>query len=72
VHTCFFYNDYKKIIKKNNVPFLQDDSQDLTRSKSKKRAFSLLDRLISTSIVAPLTIGFWRSVWASMDRHAEL
>ncbi|XP_071561046.1 uncharacterized protein [Temnothorax nylanderi] len=47
-------------------------SEDLKRSKSKKRAFSLLDILISTSILAPFAIGFWRGVWGCMDRHAEL
>ncbi|KYQ51821.1 hypothetical protein ALC60_09022 [Trachymyrmex zeteki] len=47
-------------------------SKDLERSRRKKRAFSLFDTLISLSIVAPLSIGFWRGVWASMDHHAEL
>ncbi|XP_024892789.1 uncharacterized protein LOC112468173 isoform X1 [Temnothorax curvispinosus] len=47
-------------------------SENLKRSKSKKRAFSLLDILISTSILAPFAIGFWRGVWGCMDRHAEL
>ncbi|XP_018407472.1 PREDICTED: uncharacterized protein LOC108783411 [Cyphomyrmex costatus] len=51
---------------------IKGSSEDLKRSRRKKRAFSLLDTLISTSIVAPLSIGFWRGVWATMDRHAEL
>ncbi|XP_012061780.1 PREDICTED: uncharacterized protein LOC105625047 [Atta cephalotes] len=51
---------------------IKKSAEDLKRSRRKKRAFSLLDTLISTSIVAPLSIGFWRSIWASMDHHAEL
>lgn len=50
----------------------EQSSEDLKRSRSKKRAFSLLDTLISASIIAPLAIGFWRGVWASMDCYAEL
>lgn len=45
---------------------------DLKRSKSKKRAFSLFDTMISMIIIAPLSIGFWRGLWECMDRHAEL
>ncbi|KYN44622.1 hypothetical protein ALC56_01065 [Trachymyrmex septentrionalis] len=50
---------------------IKGSSKDLKRRR-KKRAFSLLDILISTSIVAPLSIGFWRGVWSSMDYRAEL
>ncbi|KYN19862.1 hypothetical protein ALC57_07808 [Trachymyrmex cornetzi] len=51
---------------------IKGSSEDLKQSRRKKRAFSLLDILISTSIVAPLSVGFWRGVWASMDHRAEL
>ncbi|XP_011631558.1 uncharacterized protein LOC105423494 [Pogonomyrmex barbatus] len=47
-------------------------SKDLKQSPCKKRMFSLLDTLISTCIVGPLTIGFWRGIWTSMDRHPKL
>ncbi|CAL1683491.1 unnamed protein product [Lasius platythorax] len=42
------------------------------KSKRRKRTFSLLDPLISVSIIGPLAIGFWRGVWAWMDLHTQL
>ncbi|XP_012523485.1 uncharacterized protein LOC105829299 isoform X2 [Monomorium pharaonis] len=56
----------------NQVFKSQDSSENSNRSRSKKVTLSLLDTFISTSIVAPLTIGFWRGVWTSMDHHSEL
>ncbi|XP_014472937.1 PREDICTED: uncharacterized protein LOC106743524 isoform X1 [Dinoponera quadriceps] len=43
-----------------------------SKTKGRKRAFSLLDTLISLSIVGPLAIGFWRGIWTWMDLHADL
>ncbi|XP_011867729.1 PREDICTED: uncharacterized protein LOC105561941 isoform X2 [Vollenhovia emeryi] len=50
----------------------KETQNSLKGSKGKKRAASLLDTLISTSIVAPFTIGCWRGIWGCMDRYADL
>ncbi|XP_072760947.1 uncharacterized protein [Anoplolepis gracilipes] len=51
---------------------LEEVTKPTKKSKRRKRTFSLLDILISASMIAPLTIGFWRGVWTSMDLRTQL
>ncbi|XP_050459096.1 uncharacterized protein LOC126855466 [Cataglyphis hispanica] len=49
-----------------------ETKKTLKKSKRKKRTFSLLDALISVSIIGPLAISVWRGVWTWMDLHSQL
>ncbi|KAL0113481.1 hypothetical protein PUN28_012559 [Cardiocondyla obscurior] len=50
----------------------EEPEDNLKRSKSKKRALSLLDVLVSIIILGPLAISCWRGVWGCMDHYEKL
>lgn len=68
IHIC--NEKTRQIIKEAIKPI--ETKKSLEKSKRRKRTFSLLDTLISVSIVGPLTISFWRGVWTWMNLHTQL
>ncbi|XP_029173482.1 uncharacterized protein LOC114942311 [Nylanderia fulva] len=63
-HVC---NEKTQVLKEVTKPTKKSSEKSKT-----KRTFSLLDPLISVSILGPSAIAVWRGVWGYMDLHTEL
>ncbi|KAK2586638.1 hypothetical protein KPH14_011685 [Odynerus spinipes] len=54
---------------KNEINYENEETQ---LSKKEKYILTLIDSVISTTIIGPLVIGFWRGTWGLMDLHYDM